>query len=277
VSGTLDTPPGRTRTEPSGRMGAPRQVRYRWGIAVLVLAMTAAIIHLDLRPEQLAGGFSNLLQLWDDAFPPQMGLLPTAATVLIETLTIALLGTVFGFVLALPFGLAGARSIAPVWLFVPARALSAAVRTLPSLLWAVLFVIVVGFQPLAGVLAMTMYTMGHLAKLQYESLEGLPPEPLEVTRATGAGFFQLARFVALPEASNLLISQILYMFEYNVRASAIVGFVGAGGIGFYINQYLRAMQYDGVLTLLLVVFLTVLVIDVVSFQIRSRFLGSVPG
>jgi phosphonate transport system permease protein len=151
------------------------------------------------------------------------------------------------------------------------------VRSLPALLWAVLFVILLGLGPVAGIFAMTMYTMGHLAKLQYESLEGLAPEPFEAVRATGASRLQIARFVALPEASNLLLSQLLYMFEYNVRASAIVGFVGAGGIGYYIQLYLRALQYNGVVTLLIVVFLTVVLLDVISLQIRARFLTNVPG
>ncbi len=249
-----------------------------WVVVLFVAMLTvAAIVHLDLRPAQFAGGFANFVRLADDAFPPQFALLPTAGRALLETITIAFLGTVFGLLLALPFGLAGARTLAPAWLFMPVRVVCAGIRSMPSLLWAVLFVILVGFGPLAGVLAMTMYTMGHLAKLQYESLEGLPPEPFEAVRATGANVFQIARFVALPEASNLLVSQVLYMFEYNVRASSIMGFVGAGGIGFYISRYLSAMQYDGVVTLLLVVFVTVVLVDVLSLRLRARFLASAPG
>lgn len=251
-------------------------MRRIWLPAVIVLSLASAY-HLDLRPGLLAGGLHNLRTLWNDALPPQLDVLPTAWTALLETLAIALLGTVLGFVLALPFGVGGARNLAPRWVFLLSRSICAAVRTLPSLLWAVLFVILVGFHPLAGVLAMTMYTMGHLAKLQYESLEGLSPDPIEAARATGATSFQIIRFVVLPEASNLLVSQVLYMFDYNVRASAIVGFVGAGGIGFYIARYLQALQYDGVLTLLAVVFVAVIAIDALSHKLRTRFLSSVPG
>ncbi len=239
--------------------------------------MAASALYLDLRPGQLLGGFQNLGRLYRDAVPPQTALLPAALGALLETLAIALLGTAFGFVFALPLGLAGARTLAPKWLFLPVRLVAAAIRSLPALLWAVVFVILVGFGPLAGVLAMTWYTVGHLAKLQYESVEGLPPEPLEAARAGGAGFLKLARFVAVPEATNLLLSQLLYMFEYNVRASSIVGFVGAGGIGFYILRYLQVLQYDGVLTLLLVVFVTVVAIDALSLMVRSRYLTELPG
>lgn len=242
-------------------------------VALLVAGSTlAAMVYLDLNPQQLIAGAGNLRVLWQDAFPPRVSLFPIAVKALLETLTIALVGTVGGFVISLPFGLAGARTLSPSWLFIPVRVISAAIRSMPSLLWAVLFVILVGFGPLAGVLAMVMYTTGHLVKLQYESLEGLPPEPLEAAHATGANLFQIARFVALPEAWNNLLSQLLYMFEYNVRASSIVGFVGAGGIGFYINMYLSALQYDGVLMLILVVFVTIVALDAVSLVIRSRYL-----
>lgn len=248
-----------------------------WPGALIAVATVAAILHLDLTSVELGQGVENLRRLWADAFPPQAAIVPAAIRALIETLAMALLSTIFGFILALPFGLAGARTFSPPWLSVPVRFLCGAIRTMPSLLWAVLFVILIGFGPLPGILAMTMYTMGHLAKLQYEGLEGLPPEPFEAIRATGAGPFQLARYVALPEGSNLLLSQLLYMFEYNVRASSIVGFVGAGGIGFYISRYLEMLQYDGVVTLLLVVFATVLAIDALSLQIRARFLTAMPG
>lgn len=263
-------------TPPSGK--PPRRGVGEYLSSFLLLAsIVAALMYLDIRPGQFLTGIQNLERLGADAFPPQLDLLPVAAVALLETLAIALLGTFFGTVLALPLGIAGARTLSPRWLFIPTRLLCAGIRTLPSLLWAVFFVVLVGFHPLAGVLAMMMYTVGHLSKLQYESLEGLPPEPLEAVRATGAGFLQTARFVILPEASNHLFSQVMYMFEYNVRASSIVGFVGAGGIGFYIHRYLQMMQYDGVITLLALVFILVLAIDALSLKLRARFIGNLPG
>jgi phosphonate transport system permease protein len=248
-----------------------------WAGLIAIIASFILLARMGLSGDQIVRGFGNLGILAGEAFPPRPELMPVALRALGETLAMAFLGTLYGFLLALPIGLAGARTLSPTWLLLPARALAAAVRSLPALLWAVLFVILLGFGPVAGIFAMTMYTMGHLAKLQYESLEGLAPEAFEAVRATGASRLQVARFVALPEASNLLLSQLLYMFEYNVRASSIVGFVGAGGIGYYINLYLRALQYNGVVTLLLVVFATVVVIDVASLHVRSRFLTALPG
>ncbi len=257
-----------------GELAPPR---LGWTALALAVLASAAVAHLELRPSELLRGWENLLRLGEDAFPPQVELLPTAVAALTETLAMALLGTLLGFAAALPLGVAATRTLFSAWLVVPARLVAASVRTLPSLLWAVLLVILVGFGPLAGVLATAMYTTGHLAKLQYESLEGLPPEPFEAIRATGATRLQLTRFVALPEASNQLLSQLLYMFEYNVRASSIMGFVGAGGIGYYIHRYLQMLQYDGVVALLLVVFVTIVAIDALSLQLRSRYLTALPG
>lgn len=248
------------------------------GIRALGLLALAAVAvwHLGIDPAALAQGWPNLLKLAGDAFPPQMGLLPTAVRGLAETLSIAFLGTLIGFVLALPLALVASRTLFPLWIVAPARLVAATVRTLPSLLWAVLMVIVVGFGPLAGVLAMGLYTTGHLAKLAYEAIEGLPSDPFEALGAAGATRVQLARLVALPEASNQLLSHALYMLEYNVRASAIVGFVGAGGIGAYLSRYLQAMQYDGVVTLLGVVFVAIVAMDALSLWLRSRYLTRIP-
>ena len=120
---------------------------------------------------------------------------------------------------------------------------------------------------------MTMYTVGYLGKLQYEALEGVSKEPLEVARAMGMPRWQVARFFAIPEASNALISQALFMFEYNVRHGSVIGLVGAGGIGWYMNHYLSPFQlYDKVLALIIVMFVVVVIIDQISLSIRQRFM-----
>ena len=175
--------------------------------------------------------------------------------------------------ISLPLAAMAATNLSPYWLSQSVRQILAALRVLPSLIWALIFVIVVGVGPLAGVLAMTMYTIGYLGKLQYESLEGVSKEPLEVARAMGLPRWQVARFFAIPEASNALISQALFMFEYNVRHGSVIGLVGAGGIGWYMNHYLSPFQlYDKVLALIIIMFVVVVLIDQISLQIRKRFM-----
>jgi|TARA_B000000460_G_scaffold239097_1_gene203447 phosphonate transport system permease protein len=190
-----------------------------------------------------------------------------------QTLEIAFLATIFGMAISLPLAVAAATNLSPPLLAQVVRQVLAALRVLPSLIWALIFVILVGIGPLAGVLAMTMYTVGYLGKLQYEALEGVSREPLEVARAMGLPRWQVARFFAIPEAANSLISQMLFMFEYNVRHGSVVGLVGAGGIGWYMQYYLEPFKlYDRVLALIIVMYLVVIVIDQISLRVRSQFI-----
>jgi phosphonate transport system permease protein len=240
-------------------------------LGLLGLAIWSAAA-LDIRPARLSG-IGNLVQLLGESIPPDVSLIGVAFRAIVETLQIAFLGTLLGTLGALPLGLGGSRNLFRRGVTVPARLLLAGIRTLPALLWAVVFVVAVGLGPLAGVLASAVYTVGYLGKLQYEAIEGIDPAPLQAVSAAGASRGQLIRYVVLPEAANHLLSQVLFMFEHNVRASSIVGFVGAGGIGFYIAGYLTVFAYQSVLTLLIAVFLTILVIDYLSVRVRDRFLA----
>ena len=132
-----------------------------------------------------------------------------------------------------------------------------------------LFVIIFSIGTLAGIFAMTFYTVGYLGKLQFESMEGVKNAPLESAKAMGMSRMETAWLVAIPESANQLLSHVLFMFEYNVRHGTVIGLVGAGGVGLYINTYLKLGQYDKVVALLIVVFLVVVVIDFISMALRS--------
>ena len=265
-------------------------------LAMLVSGLLAILvsIHLRITGPSLAQGFDNLLIILSEAWPPDFSVLTNRASWanppcnfesdvlcspavigLVQTLEIAFLATLFGMVLSLPIATMAAHNLSPVWLSSSMRNLLAALRVLPSLIWALLFVIIVGIGPLAGVLAMTLYTIGYLGKLQYEALEGVSRQPLEAGRAMGLSRAQVARYFAIPEASNSLLSQLLFMFEYNVRHGSVVGLVGAGGIGWYMQYYLAPFRlYDRVLALLIVLYVTVVIIDAVSLRLRRRFIES---
>ena len=184
---------------------------------------------------------------------------------------------ILGMVLSRPLAAASATKLARPLRAQSIRQLLAALSVLPSLIWALIFVILVGIGPLAGVLAMTMYSVGYLGKLQYEALEGVSREPLEVARTMGLPRWQVARFFAIPEAAKSLLSQMLFMFEYNVRHGSVVGLVGAGGIGWYMQYYLEPFKlYDRVLALIIVMYVVVIAIDQVSLRIRRRFIEDEP-
>lgn len=188
---------------------------------------------------------------------------------MVETIKIAFVSTILGFIGALCLSSFAARNLMPMYIAFPFRFILAATRSLPSLIWAILFVIVIGLGPLAGVLAMTFYTIGYLGKLQYETFEGMPSDALEVSKAMGLSHTTTFTSVVIPETGNHLLSQLMFMFEYNVRHGTVIGIVGAGGIGYYIDLYMRFLQYDKVLALLIIIFVVVVVIDLMSLMVRS--------
>lgn len=241
-------------------------------IALVFLLSLLAALHLKLDPRAFIEGIPNLASFLAAGFPPRVALIPLAFRALLETVEIAFLGTAIGASLALPLATIASRNLFAPHVTIPVRFILACIRTVPSLIWALVFVVMVGLGPFAGVLATALYTIGYLGKLHYESIEGINPAPLEALHGTGARKIQIIRFVVWGEAANHLLSQILFMFEYNVRASSILGFVGAGGIGFYLFGYMRLLQYDAVLVLLLVLLVTTLGIEYASLKIRERYL-----
>ena len=144
------------------------------------------------------------------------------------------------------------------------------------LLWAIIFVILVGLGPLAGTLGIAAYTVGYLAKIYADLFEGTDPEIIEAVQSTGASKLQLVRFVIVPEAANAILAQVLFMLEYNIRASSVLGFVGAGGLGFVIQVYLQSLDYQRLATILLLVLVIVLVMDGISAWVRKHYLLSAP-
>ena len=195
----------------------------------------------------------------------------TAWIGMIETIKIAILATFFGMILSLPMGLLSSRNLFPLYITYPSRAVVSACRSLPSLIWAIIFVVLVGLGPTAGIMAMTIYTVGYLGKMQYEAIEGMNSAPLEAANAMGLTKAELSLWVVIPEMANHLIAQMIFMFEYNVRSGTVIGIVGAGGIGYYINLYLKFLQYEKVGAYLLIIFMVVMLIDLVSIYLRSFF------
>lgn len=226
-----------------------------------------------LEAERLRRGAENIVVFTGDMLPPDLSVMETISRAMVETIQIAFVGTLLGFALALPLALAASDIIAGRAVAAAVKLVLAFVRTVPSLLWAILFVVAVGLGPAAGTLGIALYSLGYMGKLFYEAFEGVDYEVIEAVRGVGSNRLQLARFALLPEAANVVLAQLLFMFEYNVRASSIMGFVGAGGVGYYLSGYLQTLQYDRLLTGLLVTLVVVIAIDRASARIRARFLA----
>ena len=242
-------------------------------LLALVLVGAWSVLALDLHRVDLSRTWAGVGFLFDASIPPDTSVLAVGLRGLVETLYIAYLGTLVGVTASLPVSLLASRNLFPRYLNTPARWFLAGVRVLPSVLWAVIFVILVGTGPLAGVLAITLYTIGFVGKLEYEAFEGLDAAPMEAVGSLGASRVQVLRFVVLPQANNAVISQSFFMFEYNVRHAAAIGIVGAGGIGYYIMGYLEFFAYDRAIVLLGIVFVVVIAIDELSYWLRSNVVG----
>ena len=241
-------------------------------IGVIIAVVVASSYNIDANPIDFLEGIPNLMIIAEELTEIEPKLFETALWAMFETIQMAFIGTIVGVAIAIPLSMLAARNLNSKWVYAPIRAILAAIRTFPSILWAILFVIMVGLGTFAGVLAIIMYTIGFVAKLQYESIETVDADPMDAVRSIGVSKWQLIRYVVLPESAPHLLSQILYMFDYNVRQSSILGLVGAGGIGFYIINYIKFFEYGKAAVFMLVVLAAVLIIDWISVKIRDKYI-----
>jgi phosphonate transport system permease protein len=221
-------------------------------------------------PLRLLRGLPWLLDFVRRMLPPDLGVLPAALAGAVTTVEIALLGTAAAAVLALPLGFVSARNVAVPTLFYPARTVLNFFRSVDTLVYALVFVAAVGLGPFPGVLAVIAYTTTSLAKLYSEAIEGIERGPVDAITATGATRLQILRYGVLPQVAPLFLSYVLYRLETNIRAATVLGFVGAGGIGFYLQTYLRMIDYPAASTVLLVTVAMVMTVDFVSSRLRDR-------
>jgi len=238
------------------------------------LAIAAAIIwsawSTEVSPGRLIEGFPFMLDFLRRMLPPDPSVLGQALRGALQTLQIAVVGTAVGAVLALPVAFAAARNTAPAWAFYWTRSALNVFRAMDTLVYALFFVAAVGLGPFPGVLAVVVYTATVLAKLYSEAIEAMDPLPVEAVEAVGATRLQVLRWGVVPQLVPHFLSFTLYRFETNIRAAAVLGFVGAGGIGFYIQTYLRLLNYPAASTVLLVLVVMVMVVDFASSRLRAR-------
>ena len=245
--------------------------RSRWAAwAVILGAIVWSAVETEVSLGRVVEGLPFMGDFLRRMIPPDLSVLGNALRGAMETIQIAVVGTAVAAVLALPMGFAAARNAAPPWLFYWARSLLNAFRAVDTLVYALFFVAAVGLGPFPGVLAVMVYTATVLAKLYSEAIEAIEPGPVEAVRATGATTLQVLRWGVMPQLGPQFLSFTLYRFETNIRAAAVLGFVGAGGIGFYIQTYLRLLNYPAAATVLLVLIGLVMIVDFASSRLRAR-------
>lgn len=190
---------------------------------------------------------------------------------MVETVQIAIWGTALAVIIGTPFAILSSANVCPQWIVQPVRRLMDASRAINEIVFALLFVVAVGLGPLAGVLALAVHNIGIIAKLYSEAVEAIDPRPVEGIRATGASRLQEVIFGIIPQVMPLWSSYTLYRFETNVRSATVLGLVGAGGIGQPLYENIRSFAYAETAAIIIIVVLTVMLIDMLSAQIR-RFL-----
>jgi phosphonate transport system permease protein len=255
---------------------------YRSRAIVLALVAGAAalfvfaLIRFEFSFAKLHYGIFRLIEFVGLMFPPSAGnQFPLFMQGLAETLSIAFLGTLLACVFAFPLGMLAARNVLPAFIarFLVRRSMDT-LRSVDTLIWALIWINVVGLGPFAGILAIASTDIGALSKLFSEAIENVDRKSEEGVMAAGGGFFQRIRFGLLPEAFPVMAGQVLYFIESNTRSATIVGIVGAGGLGLYLTESIRTLDWDRVSYLIIIVLITVAVIDFVSSRLRLALIGT---
>jgi phosphonate transport system permease protein len=203
--------------------------------------------------------------------PPNFSYIPNVIDPMLETIRMAIVGTFIGALLALPIAVLAANNfIKTKWLHVPLRFILNIFRTIPALVLGSLFVAVFGLGPFSGVVALSIFTFGLVSKLTYESIEAIDYGQVEALMSLGANKLNVLRYAIIPQILPQYMSYTLYGFEVNVRAAAVLGYVGAGGIGQLFEYNLAWREFDNVGMIIIFSFVVVLIIDLVSSSLRKR-------
>ena len=249
-----------------------RFTAFHFSLLLIAVGVIASVPALEGSGRDL-DHVANLRRFLSQFFPPDFSVLPQILSALGETIQIAFMATVFAAALSLPLAIAGAQNLAPRWLNLVTRMILNVVRTLPSLVWALLAVAVVGPNPLAGVVGLTFYSIGYLGKFFSDAFESVDTGVAKALRAAGADRIQAFQFGMLPQVKPLIVSHVLWMLEYNIRSAAIVGYVGAGGIGLLLHTYQEFGRWDRFSTVLIFILILVTLLDIFGEWLRGRLVS----
>lgn len=256
------------RYEPSSKLSIKNGV-----IAVItLLVLSWAWQGAEMAPMMFFEHPENMVLLGKDFFPADFSESNVYFSEMLVTIQVGIWGTVLSILLAIPFGILSAENLMPSWVTFPIRRLMDCLRAINEMVFAMLFVVVVGLGPFAGVMALFIHTTGVLAKLFAEAIEAIEPGPMEGVKATGANPIEVILYGVIPQVMPLWISYSLYRLESNIRSATVVGMVGAGGIGVLLWQSISGFQLQQTAAIMSIVIVTVSVIDFVSQIIRKKFI-----
>lgn len=238
------------------------------GSFILIIGLIAH--DLEVNPiDLLTNTFSYLNDILGRMLPPDFSGFSDLMRAMLETIEIAVLGTLIAIILSIPVGLFSARNIAPNMLvFLVCRTVTVFFRAVPEFIMAMILVIAIGFGAMPGVLALGFHTMGFLAKFYAEDIEHVDPGPIEALDSIGATRAECVSFAVIPQIMPSFIGNNLYILDRNIRMATMLGIVGAGGIGYELQSAFRMFNYPRVSAIVIVIFVAIFAIDLVSSVIR---------
>jgi len=250
----------------------------RWG-RVWTLALLAYVLYacaqMDVSWERVASGLHNAAHFLSRLFPPNFTRWELLSKGLLESLQIAVLASALGIAVSLPIGLVAARNLMPAWASWPARLAIVAARSFHPVIVAILFVKAVGFGALAGILALTVASIGFVGKLFAEAIEEISLKQVEAVRSTGAPFLSIVAIGVLPQVFARFIGFCTYQLDSNLRNSTMVGIVGAGGIGGTLFAAFQRFDYDYVCAILISIIALIMLGELVAIYVRAIFIDGV--
>ena len=258
-------------TLPNGHSTMRRRSRVPLILLLLLVAIYLSLRMTGFDLKLIITRFDKLLDLFVKLFHPKWEFFNKVIGPLVDTVKMSILGTVIGCLLALPVAVLASTNICKSAAIVSVlRFILALIRTLPTLVIALVCALVFGLGTFAGTLAIAIFTFGIVAKMLYESIETIDMGPFEAMEALGANKFQAFWSACVPQILPVYLSHSLYCFEMNVRASAILGYVGAGGLGITINERIGWRDYNGLGMVLLSLFVVVVAIEFFSEYLRKK-------
>ena len=255
----------------------PRLKRPSGGALAASIVLGALAIHglvgTGIDPSRLLLAPERTLRFLGSAFPPNLERAPSLASAMLETLEIAVLGTLFGVILAVPAALLAAENTSPSRIAARlTRAALTTMRSVPDLVWALIFVVSVGLGPLAGILTMTIDVLAFAGRFFAERVEEVELGPIEALRSTGAARRPVIFGAVVPMAFPSFLGTSMYSFEKSVRGAVVLGLVGAGGIGVELNVAFQLRRFDTAGTIVLLILATILIIERLSSRVRTRLI-----
>jgi phosphonate transport system permease protein len=270
------TAPSPATTAHTARPAPPSHAKRNLALLATALLVGWAAVTLEIEPGEileLPGGLGRLFYEMFLERGPDWAYLDEAAGAMLESLQIAWVGTVIGAILSLPLGFFGAKNVSSGVVSNVVRQVLNAIRAFPEVVLAIaIFIPIAGLGPVAGALAIGLHSVGTLGKLTAEVIEGIDAGPVEAARATGARSLQVQRWGVLPQVLPEIVAFWLYRFEINIRAAAVLGVVGAGGIGFQLQQTIAFQRFSLAATSIIVVVVATILVDTASGWLRRRII-----